>query len=84
MNKIKVKSHNRKGRLAPLSLNASSWIDDRVENDEPLMFGEFVQFMTDLGYDKKGTVSMGKTMRMLYRIRKERREKEIERSGAYS
>lgn len=34
--------------------------------------------------DKKGTVSMGKTMRMLYRIRKERREKEIERSGAYS
>lgn len=49
----KKKSRNRLEQGCPKELkeNATSWVLDRVDNREPLMFSQFVAFMRDLEFD---------------------------------
>lgn len=38
---------------ATLQRNFRNWINDRAENDEPLLLGEFKAFMKNIGYSNK-------------------------------
>ena len=61
-----------KPKSIPLKNNASNWVNDRIENREPLMLGKFEKFMVSQGYKKKDIKPLKKEMRDDYYVKKER------------
>lgn len=51
---------------ADLQTSADSWVEDRLENQEALMFSEFVQFMVSNGYERADILTLKSKMMAMY------------------